>query len=78
MFGIDCPGCGIQRSAMLLLEGNFAGAFKMYPAIYTLIPLFAFLFWDNFYPLKHGNKIIITFTILSVFLILINYILKFV
>jgi len=78
IFGVECPGCGIQRSVMLLLEGDFTGAFKMYPAIYTLIPLFAFLFWDNFYPLKHANRIIITLTILSVALILINYILKFI
>ncbi|MCG2461947.1 DUF2752 domain-containing protein [Flavobacteriaceae bacterium F89] len=78
IFGVDCPGCGIQRSVALLLEGNFGEAFKMYPAIYTLIPLMAILLWDNFRPLKHANTIIITFTTLSIVLILINYILKFI
>lgn len=78
IFGVDCPGCGIQRSVMLLLEGNFDGAFKMYPAIYTLLPLFGLLLWDNFFPLKYANRIIITFTVVSVALILINYILKFI
>ncbi len=78
IFGVECPGCGIQRSVMLLLDGNFIEAFKMYPAIYTMVPLFAFLLWDNFFPLKHANRIIITFTILSVALILFNYIIKFI
>ncbi len=39
MFGIDCPGCGAQRALALLLQGEFQQAFKMYPAIYTLITL---------------------------------------
>lgn len=39
LFGIDCPGCGAQRSLMLLLKGEFKEAFHMYPAIYTLITL---------------------------------------
>ena len=78
IFGVECPGCGIQRSVMLLLGGNFAEAFNMYPAIYALVPLFAFLLWDNFFPLKHANKIIITLATISVALILINYVLKFI
>ncbi|MFA7446524.1 MAG: DUF2752 domain-containing protein, partial [Flavobacteriaceae bacterium] len=33
LFGIDCMGCGIQRSVALLLRGEFVEAFYMYPAI---------------------------------------------
>lgn len=78
IFGLECPGCGIQRSVLLLFDGNFVEAFKMYPAIYTLFPLLAFLLWDNFFPLKHANRIIITLATISVALILINYTLKFI
>ncbi len=77
IFGVDCPGCGIQRSVSLILQGEFVAAFKMYPGIYTLILLFGFLLVNNFYTIKHSNKIIITLTISTVFLILTNYILKF-
>ena len=77
IFGVDCPGCGIQRSVALILQGEFVAAFKMYPGIYTLILLFGFLLVNNFYTIKHSNKIIITLTISTVFLILTNYILKF-
>ncbi len=37
IFGIDCMGCGTQRSLNLLLQGEFVEAFKMFPAIYTLL-----------------------------------------
>ena len=42
LFGVECMGCGTQRSIDLLLHGDFVGAFKMFPAIYTMI-LFAII-----------------------------------
>ncbi|AIY13561.1 DUF2752 domain-containing protein [Cellulophaga baltica] len=77
ILGVDCPGCGIQRSVALILHGEFGAAFKMYPAIYTLLLLFGFLLYSSFYTVKYSNKITITLTTITVFLILINYILKF-
>jgi hypothetical protein len=76
VLGFDCPGCGMQRSAAFLLQGEFIAAFKMYPAIYTIIGLFVFLAFDYFMKVKYANKISITLMIASVFLILINFILK--
>ena len=76
-FGIDCPGCGAQRAFSLLFQGEFAAAFEMYPAIFTIIPLLGFLLADNFFTIKYANKIIITLMVSSVVLILGNYILKF-
>jgi len=35
--GFECMGCGIQRSVVLLLNGEFIEAFYMYPGIYPLI-----------------------------------------
>ena len=37
LFGVECLGCGFQRGLVLLLRGNFAAAFQMYPAIYTTL-----------------------------------------
>ena len=37
LFGIDCMGCGTQRAFNLLIHGEFIEAFKMFPAIYTLL-----------------------------------------
>ena len=76
VLGFDCPGCGMQRSVALLLQGEFLAAFKMYPAIYTIIGLFSFLAFDYFMKVKYANKISITLMIASVVLILINFIFK--
>ncbi len=38
--GVECPGCGFQTALLLLLRGEWKGAFFAYPAIY---PLLAFL-----------------------------------
>jgi hypothetical protein len=77
ILGMDCPGCGLQRSVVFLLQGDFTAAFKMYPAIYTIILLFGFLALDQFLKIKHANKITIFLMILTVVLILTNFILKF-
>ena len=76
LFGIDCPGCGLQRSIVFLLKGDFAAAFHMYPAIFTLVPLFGILIINRLFNLKYGNQLIIGLSISTVALILINYIFK--
>jgi hypothetical protein len=76
VLGFDCPGCGLQRSFMLLLKGDVIAAFHMYPAIFTLLPLVFMLILNKFLNLKYGGQIIIALSISSVALILINYILK--
>ena len=32
--GVECPGCGFQTALLLLLRGEWKGAFFAYPAIY--------------------------------------------
>lgn len=74
--GVDCPGCGIQRAASLLLQGEFTAAFQMFPAIYTLIPLFIVILCSKVFHLKIDDRFIIVLAIASVALILINFIYK--
>lgn len=78
IFGIDCPGCGLQRGVAFILKGDFSAAWDMYPALFTILPLFAVLAADHFFQIKYANKLIITLMITSVALILINYLLKFI
>lgn len=37
VFGLPCPGCGLTRAGILLLKGDFAGAFQMHPFIYVFV-----------------------------------------
>ena len=76
LFGFDCLGCGIQRSLSLLLHGQFIAAFKMYPAIYTLVPLAFLVIISFFYKFKNINKIITLLAIISVLIIIISFVIK--
>jgi len=35
--GFDCPGCGMQRSFIELLKGNFIQSLHFYPALFPVI-----------------------------------------
>ncbi len=75
-FGFECMGCGLQRSAALLIKGEFVDAFFMYPAIYTIIVLFGFIIINSFKNFKFGNKIIIILAMLNVAVIIGSFLIK--
>ncbi|GGH47941.1 hypothetical protein IA57_00200 [Mangrovimonas yunxiaonensis] len=76
ILGFDCMGCGIQRAFVLLANGEFLAAFKMYPAIYTLMALALFIGLNFFFNFKHSNKIINLLAILSVVTIVVSFFIK--
>ncbi|WP_318311375.1 DUF2752 domain-containing protein [Flagellimonas crocea] len=76
LLGIECPGCGMQRSANLLLHGEFVAAFKMYPAIYPILMLLFFLIASSFFHFKHSSKIRMVLMFLTAGTIIVSYILK--
>lgn len=76
LLGVDCLGCGIQRATILLFQGEFKAAFIMYPAIYSLFLLAVFLIFNLFVKFKHDETIKIILVIMSISIIIINYVLK--
>lgn len=76
LFGLDCLGCGFQRSLLYVIKGDFIVAFNVYPAIYTLILLAIFLILNLKFKFKSGKKIIIIFTIINVLIIIASYFIK--
>lgn len=75
-FGIDCPGCGFQRSVLALFEGNLQSSFKLYPPTIPLIALFLFTLIHLKFDLKHGAFFIKILYIGISLLIVINYFYK--
>jgi hypothetical protein len=75
-FGLECLGCGFQRAFVLLIHGNFVDAFKMYPAIFTLLGLFIFILINFKLKLKHSKKIISRLAYVNVSIMIVNYIIK--
>lgn len=46
-FGIDCPGCGLQRSIILLLQGNVWASIQMYPPLLPTVFVLALHFFNK-------------------------------
>jgi len=47
--GIDCPGCGFQRSLMALFRGDLQRSFALYPPAIPLLLFFAYGIADAFF-----------------------------
>ncbi|VXB74516.1 conserved hypothetical protein [Flavobacterium sp. 9AF] len=73
LFGVECLGCGTQRSLVLLLHGDFVGAFKMYPAIYTTLLFFTFLFIHFIDKSRNYSKIVISTAIVNALIMIVAY-----
>jgi hypothetical protein len=72
-FGIDCPGCGMQRSIIELLKGNFIESLKLYPALIPIIILLFTLVLHLKFKFKYGSKILTWMFILVVAIIVISF-----
>ncbi len=76
LFGVECPGCGMQRSLALLIEGDFMGAFYMYPGIYPLVLLLLFILTSFIVTIRYELQIKITLGVITGLTILISYLIK--
>ncbi|WP_158441672.1 DUF2752 domain-containing protein [Nonlabens dokdonensis] len=76
LMGMDCPGCGIQRSISFLLQGNIVDSFLMYPGLFPAVFLFFFLIIDWFKDFKYGEQIKLWATIITIGTILTSYFIK--
>lgn len=76
--GIDCPGCGMQRSFWCLIEGHIKESLMLYPALIPTIAMLAYLAFHIKFQFKNGHKVLTTLFIVNLSLIIINYIYKFI
>ena len=74
----DCPGCGMQRSIILLMKGDLSGSFMMFPALIPIILLFAFLSVHVMARIRNGANILKYTYILCAGIIMVSYIYKLV
>lgn len=76
LFGVDCPGCGLQRSVLFLFKGDFITSLKLYPATIPLILIVLFTIAHLKFDFKFGAQFIKILYIGIGSIILINYIYK--
>ncbi len=76
LFGVECLGCGTQRALLLILKGDFAAAFEMYPAIYTTILFFFILGLHYLDKSRNYHKLIIGLAIINAIIMIVSYFYK--
>ncbi|WP_435622945.1 DUF2752 domain-containing protein [Flagellimonas sp.] len=76
LLGVECPGCGMQRSVNLLLHGEFLAAFKMYPAIYPILAVLLFSGLNVFIKIKHAFVIRTSLIIVMAITMAVSYVFK--
>ena len=72
--GYECPGCGITRASLALLDGNFYQAFRYNMLLFILTPLYVLhAIFEKVSLIKQRNIIMTTMLVLSaLFFILRN------
>lgn len=73
IFGVDCMGCGMQRSLLLLSKGEFMEAFKMFPALYTTILFFLVVILHFMDKSRNYLKLIVSLAIINALVLIIAY-----
>lgn len=54
-FGVDCPGCGMQRSMIALLEGHFTESVQLFPALVPMLAMLGFLALHLVFKFERGG-----------------------
>ena len=73
IFGVECFGCGTQRSLALLLKGDFVGAFNMYPAIFTTLLFFVVVGLHFIDKSRNYHKAIISLAVINAVIMVVSY-----
>lgn len=76
LFGVDCMGCGTQRALLLVLNGDFAKAFHLFPAIYTTLLFFGVLALHFLDKSRNYHKLIIGLAIVNASIMIVSYLYK--
>lgn len=71
--GFECPGCGIQRSFELLINGEFLASIKMYPGLIPMILTLGILLFHSYKGTMKTLTILKISLIFTGLIITINY-----
>jgi len=76
--GVDCPGCGLQRSIIYLLKGDVEMSLRMHPAGIPLVFLLLFLVAHLKFKFSFGPKLLVAIYSLIAAVLLVHYACKWI
>ena len=74
--GIRCPGCGMQRSILALLQGRVVESISLYPALIPILLMLIYLGLHLTYKYEHGAKRLVQIFITVSLIIVTSYVYK--
>ncbi len=74
--GLDCPGCGMQRSAVAALRGDWAESWALYPPLALVALTFLLTVGHLLFRWKHGARTLQWMFIATAAAVAANYIFK--
>ncbi len=73
---MQCPGCGMQRSVIALLKGDFFASAVLYPALIPMLVLCLYAVAHLIFRFSRGGRVIVIMQILVVTVMLVHYFYK--
>ena len=74
--GIDCPGCGFQRSIIALIKGNLSESVHLYPAAIPFVITAIFVAFSGRFHVDKKNLIKKTLFMITGSIIMVSYVYK--
>lgn len=74
--GVECPGCGLQRSAIALYQGEFSESLALYPGLIPLILLGVISLLSIFRVIEIKPRYLLWMSVIVTIIIVGHYILK--
>ena len=76
LFGVRCPGCGMQTAFIELLKGNLLLSLKTFPALLPMMLMLVFLFIHIVFKLPKGPSILKFLFIFTSSIMMISYLVQ--
>lgn len=76
MWGIECPGCGMQRSIIALLKGEIIYSLKLFPALLPIIGFVLFFILHAIFKFNNGGKVLKIIGIICLIFFIVPYLIK--